>query len=236
MEVVDSTRWAELEAGVEDDEECLEVIFAGNADQARRFPITGKRILVTRGDPDRTLNTECEIARCGLKKFHACIEAQVHDRRWLDRDRIAGRLGHAGFVARLKIDDGQADLEGDAIEDLGADVEVVDDLSSNGWPAVTIQDRGRIRIVAMVFDTKRIEGEAQSELSEEAGFRVPIGSPKTNGVLGSTADLEAVEVHRRGLGFGGFWSEKKSRRDGGGRESEKASAFRRVGARVLVLA
>jgi hypothetical protein len=86
----------------------------------------------------------------------------------------------------------------------------------------------------MVLDAEWVEGEAQSELAEEPSFRVPIRSPKTDGVLGCAADEEAVEVHRGGLGFGSGWCEKKCCGDGRRRESEDASTFGRLDAGVLV--
>src|SRR5690606_16632056 len=119
-------------------------------------------------------------------------------------------------------DEREEDLEGEAVEELDADVGVADEVRLDRRAAEARHLLGGAVVLEVVLDPERVVVEAQRELTEEPLALVHLGTPDGDAVVWRTADLQPIEGER--LVLGGREVGRREQRQAHGRGGPEAAA------------
>ena len=206
----------------------LPVALECERERARDRTVARVFVAVAGGNPDGALGAQLEAARVVPEEDHARIEAQIHERGRVGRGRGLGRLGRVagGIVAGgavLVERRGELHLEGEAVEDLHADVGVREELELHRLPALARHERSLLLVLDLVLEAERLESEAETELPVESRLFAHLRAPHADPIVGCARHDEAVEVEGRRLcARRARGHERRERRDGSEHDRDPA--------------
>ena len=213
-ELVERHRGPEPVRRVERHGNALGVVLGGEAERRARAVVPREGERVPGGEVRRGGERQLEGAGRAAVDDDARLEAEIPGSHVLEVHRGLRELRGSvvGRVARLVRDQGERHLDGDPVQDLGADVEVGDELRGEG---VSVDLVGVVRVVDVVLDAQRVDGEAEPELAEEARLLGHIGPPHGEAVTGRCRHDEAVYGEGSGWLSAGRGGEAEAEKDQG---------------------